>query len=145
MSDARLELAEDFLREAVFRSRERQAASVAIARPKPAGGTCGLGEKASVVLDLSPRAQELYEALWPTGLAGAELEHVRGVLADWVVEQDALDRQRNHFLKAFRQKHGFDRDAYPPERLQEFESGLARVNAAESERRAAAARALSGT
>lgn len=144
MRDARLELAEAFLLEAVYRSRERQAASVAIARPKPAGGTCGLGERASVVLDLSPRAEELYEKLWPAGLSGAELERVRSALAEWVVEQDALDRQRNHFLKAFRQKHGFDRDAYPPERLAEFENGLARVNAAESERRAAVARALAG-
>lgn len=145
MRDARLELADAFLREAVYRSRERQAASVAIARPKPAGGTCGLGEKASVVLDLSTRAQDLYRELWPTGLEDAGMERVRDVLAAWVVEQDALDRQRNHFLKAFRQKHGFDRDAYPPERLQEFEDGLARVNATESERRTAVARTLAVT
>jgi hypothetical protein len=143
MDAARLQLAEAFLHEAVYRSRERQAASVALALPKAGGGTCGLGEKAAIDLDLSARGAELALVLWPAGLAGAELERVRGALADWVVRQDALDRQRNHHLKAVRLKHGFDRDAYPDNVRHAFEDGLARINAAESaERRAAAERVL---
>lgn len=143
MDAARLELAEAFLREAVYRSRERQAASVALAPPKPGGGTCGLGEKAAVDLDLSQRGAEIARALWPQGLDGGELERVRAALADWVVRQDALDRQRNHHFKAVRLKHGFERDAYPDGVRQDFEAGLARINAAESdERRAAAQRVL---
>ncbi|MBL8860464.1 MAG: hypothetical protein JNK02_00485 [Planctomycetes bacterium] len=144
MSDARLELAEAFLREAVYRSRERQAASVALALRRPGGGTCGLGEKAAVELDLSPRGVELANALWPAGLDGASLERVRAVMSAWVVRQDALDRERNHHLKAMRLKHGFDRDAYPPDVRREFDAGLERVNATESLERRAAARELLG-
>ncbi len=142
MSASRPELAEAFLREAVYRSRERQAASAVLAAPKPGGGQCGLGEKASVVLDLGPKALPIAEALWPAGLEDARVERVRAVMARWVVEQDALDRKRNHFLKAFRHAHGFDRNAYTPELAAEFESGLERVNAEENERRRAAAAEL---
>ena len=111
MSNARLELAEAFLREAVYRSRERQAASVAVSRSKTATatGTCGLGEKAAVDLDLTPRGKQIASQLWPTGLEGVGLERVRRVLGDWVVKQDALDRQRNHHMKAVRLAHGFER------------------------------------
>jgi hypothetical protein len=72
------------------------------------------------------------------------MERVRGVLEDWVVEQDKLDRKRNHHLKAMRMKHGFVRDEYPAEVAREFEAGLERVNAEESTRRAAAAMSLIG-
>jgi hypothetical protein len=141
VDDQRLQLAEAFLREAVYRSRERQAASAVLGAPASGGGQCGLGEKAAVVLDLTPRAAELFRALWPQG---AEAERVRAGMADWVVAQDQLDRKRNHFLKATRLKHGFDRDAYAADVLAEFEAGLARINAEEDAARRAAAAALLG-
>lgn len=144
MSSARLEQAEAFLREAVFRSRERQAASVALAAPKSSGGTCGLGEKAAVDLDLSRRGREIYAQLWPAGLDEAAMDRARQILQAWVVRQDALDRKRNHHLKAMRLKHGFARDAYSADVTREFDGGLERVNAEENEGRRAAAQELLG-
>jgi len=71
---ARLELAESLLQEAVYRSRERQAAGVELRRgASPAAGNCGLGEKAAIALDLSARGRELADALWPAGIDGARL------------------------------------------------------------------------
>ncbi len=53
--------------------------------------------------------------------------------------RSVLDRDRNHFLKAFRGRHGFDRSAYSPELLAQYESGLAELNSrVEAERQAAA-------
>ena len=140
---ARLELAESFLREAVYRSRERQAAGVELRRgARPEAGNCGLGEKAAVALDLSARGRELARELWPAGLEGARLSEVEAALAGWVVEQDALDRKRNHFLRDFRGAHGFDRTRYSAQLAAEFEAGLAKVNAQESEERRNVARRI---
>jgi len=58
------------------------------------------------------------------------------------VEQDALDRKRNHYLRDFRGKHGLDRTRYSADVLRSFEEGLARVNAQETERRLEVARGL---
>jgi len=133
---ARLELAESFLQEAVFRSRERQAAGVELRRGgNPTAGNCGLGEKAAIDLDLSARGKELADQLWPAGLEGARLESLKTTVAEWIVEQDALDRKRNHFLRDFRGKHGFDRTKYGAEVVRAFDEGLARVNAEETTRR----------
>lgn len=135
-------LAEQFLQEAVYRSRGDQAGATLLA-----GGSagCGLGEKPSVVLDLSPRAEELFEQLFPPGKASeTDLDRVREVMADWVRRQDALDRKRNHFLRDFRALHGADRRVYDEETLSAFEAGLDRVNREVSEARGAAARRLLG-
>ncbi len=144
-SPARLELAERFLQEAVFRSRERQAAGVELRRgASPGAGNCGLGEKAAIELDLSARGKELAAQLWPAGLKGAHLEEVRALAADWIVEQDSLDRKRNHFLRDFRGKHGFDRTKYAAEIVRAFDTGLDKVNAEETARRRELAQALAG-
>ena len=144
-STARLEQAELFLQEAVYRSRERQAAGVELRRgASPAAGNCGLGEKAALELDLSARGRELAAVLWPAGLEGEALARVRTELAAWVVAQDALDRKRNHFLRDFRQANGFDRTRYSTEQLSAFESGLARINGDEDRLRADAAASLLG-
>lgn len=166
-----LERAEAFLQEAVYRARARQAASVALAqaatdkqrqcglgertepgsRSIPAAGPADLAESSGRdaagawlrTLDLSPRAAQLARELWPAGLAEARVEQVRRTLAHWIQRQDALDRDRNHFLKAFRQAHGFDRNTYTPEQRAAFEAGLERVNAqVAAEHRAAAASLL---
>ena len=137
--DERLATAEAFLAEAVYASRGRQAAGVSLLRDGSAPTNCGLGRDAAVELALSPRAAELANALWPAPLADASLRVVQDVVARWVERQDQLDRDRNHFLKAFRNRHGFERSAYAPELLAEFDAGLAQVNArVESERREAA-------
>lgn len=132
----RLDLARDFLREAVYRSRARQAASGVLAQPvapdaecSAALGNCGLGEKAAVVLDLDERGQELFARLFGGDeLPAPALERVHAAMTDWIRRQDALDRKRNHFLKTFRHEHGFDRRAYGAELLAEYDAGLAAVN-----------------
>jgi hypothetical protein len=142
MEPDRIALAEAFLREAVYRSRERQSAVAAIRAPATSNPNCGLGERAAVVLDLSPRARELLEGIH---LDDGRIRAVHEAMAEWTERQDALDRKRNHFLKDFRGRNGFDRTRYSPEVLAEFEAGLARVNAEEdAERRAVATRLVAG-
>ena len=140
----RSDLAEAFLREAVYRSRAAQAAASAFPSGDAESGRCGLGERAAVVLDLGDEGRALFERLWPAEPAAAELERIRTVLRGWVERQDALDRKRNHFLKAFRQEHGFDRTRYTPPQLAAFDAGLARVNAEEDRERRDAAGELLG-
>ena len=137
----RLDLARDFLREAVYRSRARQAASGVLAQPpvSPDGpdaersaalGNCGLGAKAAVVLDLDERGRDLFARLFGgDDLPGPALERVHAAMTGWIRRQDALDRKRNHFLKAFRQEHGFDRRAYTADEQRAYDGGLAAVNA----------------
>ncbi|MCE9593810.1 MAG: hypothetical protein K8S98_06430 [Planctomycetes bacterium] len=144
MDGDRLALAEAFLQEAVFQSRAKQAAGAALASGASAKPTnCGLGREAAIVLELSARGEELLRALFAKPLAEPELARLDAVRREWIERQDQLDRDRNHFLKAFRQRHGFDRRAYTPALLAEFEAGLADVNArADRERNEHAARLL---
>jgi hypothetical protein len=129
-SEERLARAALFLEEAVVRSRARQAAGTFLAQSaSDVARQCGLGSRAEVELDLSARARELFDELWPAGADAATLERVQAVMRGWVEEQDAFDRERNHFLKAFRQRHGFDRNAYPAAVRAEFEGGLEAINA----------------
>jgi hypothetical protein len=92
-------------------------------------GQCGLGKKAAVELDLSEKGRELANRLWSEPLSEPELARVHDVMRTWIRAQDALDRDRNHFLKAFRREHGFDRRAYTPELQSEYDAGLAEINA----------------
>jgi hypothetical protein len=139
VTSERLELAEAFLREAVFRAREQQSSAALFTGQ---GGECGLGGPAEAARDLTPRASEILRGLWPSGSGGENGSRARAVAAAWVAEQDRLDRKRNHFLKAFRAKHGFERAAYAPDVLREYEQGLERINDDENERRRAAAAEL---
>ena len=138
----RLAQALEFLREAVFRSRMGQAGRSLFAAGAGVKGQCGLGDEAVVVLDLSPRAQELAAQLWPAGLDGAAAREVDRVMTAWVERQDALDRDRNHHLKRIRLAHGMDRNQWPPEVLAEFEAGLDSLHRTEDLERSEAARAL---
>lgn len=144
----RLASAEAFLQEAVFQSRGRQAAQTGLARGrmegKASGPTnCGLGREAAIELSLSPRAEELFAELWPKGRDDAQRERIAEVMAAWCARQDQLDRDRNHFLKAFRHAHGFDRTQYTAEQVAEFDAGLERVNEqSNAERREHAERLL---
>lgn len=154
--ERRLALAEALLQEAVYRSRGEQAGAAVWdpagrTTPPGAGGAarCGLGARAAIVLDLTPRAEELFAALSPTPPAQDTLPRIQAVLRAWIERQDAFDRRRNHFLKDFRQRHGFDRASYSDDERARFEAGLERVNGDASEaRRSAAAQllaALSGS
>ena len=137
----RLSHAEELLREVVYRSRERQAGLAAFptAPADASPGRCGLGERAAIDLDLSPRGVELYARVFTSDPSHVRLAEVHAAMSAWVERQDALDRKRNHFLKDFRRRHGFDRASYSAEQLSEFEDGLARIGAEEdSERRRAA-------
>jgi hypothetical protein len=147
---SRVELAEELLRESVYRSRATQAVRTVLAPGATnAGGNCGLGEKAAIVLDLSPRGREIFDRLFPSAgdpSAGESVcARVQACTREWIEAQDAIDRKRNHFLKAFRGKHGADRTQYSAAQLAEFDAGLARVNDEENrERRSAAERLLDG-
>ena len=127
--------------EAVYRSRGAQAGEGLWSAGDPSAANCGLGREAAVELGLSPKAVELYEQLWTTD--APEHKHLRAVMTTWVERQDALDRDRNHFLKAFRHKHGFDRADYDTQQANAYRSGLDEVNArTDAERRSAAEQLL---
>lgn len=147
-SDKRLELAQDLLREAVFRSRAKQAAAAALAAgstpPRTGLGGCGLGETAAVELGLSEEGARLFAQLWPTTPGAEALARVRRLSEEWVRQQDAFDRKRNHFLRGFRQVHGADRRRYAAVVTVAFDEGLAAVNAEEDARRRRIARELIG-
>jgi hypothetical protein len=143
MDSKRANLAEAFLREAVYRSRASQAAVGALLPPSSnAGGNCGLGHKAAVVLDLGERGRELFLELWREDIVPAHVDRIRDVMRDWIERQDALDRKRNHFLKDFRGKHGLDRTQYDAELTSQYDAGLARVNDEENRARRDAAERL---
>ena len=145
MDETRVRAAESFLQEAVYRSRGAQAGAALLAPNErlPDGGRCGLGARTAVVLDLSPRAEELFEEIFPGGVPEQRLEAVRAVMSEWIERQDAFDRRRNHFLKDFRRRNGYDRRAYDERQSAEYRAGLDAINAeVEEERRAAALRLL---
>ena len=133
----RLALARSFLQEAVYRSRGDQAGAALFAAD---GEGCGLGKGPSVVLDLTPRAEALFRDLG--GSEGTPVEPVRDAMGAWVRRQDALDRKRNHYLKAFRGEHGTDRRAYSEDVTRAFEDGLGAINAQVTAAQDEAARAL---
>jgi hypothetical protein len=138
----RLAHAEALLRDAVFRSREKQSAVAALRAPVTKNANCGLGERAEIDLDLSARGRDALDQLHPEGLNAEVLDAVRLEMASWVERQDTLDRKRNHFLKEFRARHGFNRRDYAPGVAGEFEAGLARINAEEDAEREVAARRI---
>lgn len=142
MDTTRVELAEEFLRQAVYRSRTVQAFATELEKGRAArvqDGNCGLGQRAAIVLELDDRGRELFERVWTDG---ADLEHVHAVMKRWIERQDGLDRKRNHFLKDFRREHGADRTRYTAEQTTAFETGLALVNDEENRLRRAAAEEL---
>ena len=129
-----------FLQEAVYRSRTQQAAIAAVA---PDAG-CGLGARPAVVLSSTPAGGSCSTPSGRRAWNEAALARVREALRAWVRAQDALDRRRDHFLKAFRQEHGFDRRAYAPDVLAAYESGLEAINAEALAAQRAAARSAAG-
>ena len=141
-----LQAAKSLLQEAVYQARARQAAGVGLSghqldHPAPEGG-CGMGHAPEEALELSERGNEILRAVWPRPLGPVAVERIRSVLQDWVNRQDAIDRKRNHFLRDFRQAHGFDRAAYSSDEEAAFEAGLEAVNGEVRQRLEAAARDL---
>ena len=143
MAEDPIALAEDFLREAVYRSRAGRSATIALRpAPAPGSGACGLGEKAAVALDLSERGREIFGLLFESGVGEDGLGRVHEVTADWVEKQDAIDRRRNHFLKDFRASHGSDRRSYATDVLAAHDAGLADIHREEDAARLSAAERL---
>jgi hypothetical protein len=134
----RIDLAKRVLQEAVFASRgggaRKDLGALAGAAGGSALGGCGLGAGPNLDLSLTENGERLAQQLWPAGLDGARADRARAALTEWIRRQDGLDRKRNHFLKAFRGEHGFDRSAYGPELVSRFEAGLAAVNDENRER-----------
>lgn len=144
----RCKRAEELLQEAVYASRAQQAAGVSLLSEHDRDGSssarCGLGRTPAIELGLSERGRAALEALWPGGPSEPRWTEIRAAIARWVERCDQLDRDRNHFLKAFRNKHGFDRRDYTPEQLEAYEQGLETINARVTAERDAAARELLG-
>ncbi len=140
MSATRHDLARSFLMEAVYRSRNSQGLGSVFA-----GKTnCGLGEGPVTNLDLTEEARALFDELWADALTQEQLDGIRITTRAWVERCDALDRDRNHFLRDFRHANGFDRTAYTPEQAAAYESGLDSVNSGADKELSEAARALLG-
>ena len=141
---ARVDLARGLLREAVFQSRAKQAAGASLLRKDVGAGArnCGLGDHAAVVLELSENGRKFAEQLWPVALSEAAAVRVQALLTAWIEKQDAIDRERNHFLRDFRKANGFDRAHYTPLQIAAFEGGLERINVEENLRSSEAAREL---
>ena len=138
MSAARHDLARRFLMEAVYRSRNSQGLGSVFA-----GKTnCGLGEGPVANLDLTEKAQALFDELWTEPLTQAHLDEIRAKTRAWIERSDALDRDRNHFLRDFRQANGFDRTVYTEEQTTAYESGLEKVNSGADEALGEAAKSL---
>jgi hypothetical protein len=153
----RLVLAQELLLEAVFRSRSAQAVTAALGLTPPgeADRRCGLGHGAVPLgsadstsprlyaeLDLSPRARELAEALWPDPRRAPSSGELRALLDAWIEAQDGLDRKRNHFLRDFRARHGRGRSEYSPDLARTFDAGLDAINTLVRERQVELARRL---
>jgi len=136
-----LDLARKFLQEAVFASRELQhrgqsgigaggigAGGIDAGAPADTSG-CGLGPKAAVPESFSGKQTELLgQMVQALGVTDPPMDQVEAVTAQWIKVQDGLDRKRNHFLKDFRNLHGFDRKAYAPDVEAEFKAGLEEIN-----------------
>ncbi len=138
--EARLQLAQALLQEAVYRSRASQALTSALRKPPGSdAGNCGLGEKAAIELDLDERGRALFDELWTRSGASCDLARVHATMTRWIKQQDALDRKLNHFLKDFRQRNGFDRTRYSPETTSAYDAGLAELHREQDEARKAAA------
>ena len=75
------------------------------------------------------RDRDLFEKLWPNTPDESLLDTIRATTRAWIERCDALDRDRNHFLRDFRQTNGFDRSAYTPDQLAAYDAGLEDVNA----------------
>jgi hypothetical protein len=95
-----------------------------------------------VPVQWSTQQVEAITGLVPGGLSVEQREAAEREAAAWIRLQDGLDRKRNHFLKAFRQEHGFDRKAYSPEVRAKYQTGLDAVNQDNDERLATAAQRL---
>jgi len=139
---ATLALTSAFLQEAVFASRG--ASHGFSPRSLDGASGCGLGLRPTLPDDFSPKQAELLtrlgESLGPA--AALPFDVLREHAAAWVRAQDALDRQRNHFLKDFRNALGFDRTSWSAEVQSAFRTGLDEINADNRARLEAAAAEL---
>ena len=142
MENEALEAAGRLLQEAVYRSRGKQAGVASLAGAdldKEAGpGNCGLGHRAQVDLEQTEEGRAAFRQLFTESPSDATVESLSQLLATWVKRQDGLDRKRNHFLRDFRDQHGYDRREYTAEQRADYGNGLDAVNAEENEGRQAA-------
>ncbi len=133
---SRLDRARDFLEESVFASRD-----LSHRVPAESGGQCGLGGGPALPIGFSPRQEAALQAFAPR-LTDAQRQAAAEHAGRWVRLQDGLDRRRNHFLRDFRDKHGYTRSEYSPEVLAEYQAGLDTINHDNDQKLADAAQAL---
>lgn len=131
----RQDMAAELLHEAVIASRGESS-------PFAGAASCGLGDGPELDFQLTDKARALIEQLWPAGLGASQVGALRDAMERWVERQDGLDRKRNHFMKDFRNTHGYDRSTYGDEQRAEWESGLEAIYGDATARREADAQEL---
>jgi len=123
------ELAKDFLKAALYRARESLHRNDSL---NSKSGFCGLGDTAPMPQDLPEEHVALLKYF-----SSERLTQRRGLipplLQRWISDFDPIDRANNHFLKRFRQKHGFDRRRYDDRVEQAFTEGLRKIHAEQEE------------
>lgn len=121
-------LARQFLQESVFASRE--ASHGFSPRSLDGASGCGLGLRPTIPDDFNGKQARLLEQMLSAASKGEHgpFASIREKVEEWIKTQDALDRKRNHFLRDFRQQHGFDRASYAADVEAAFKAGLAAIN-----------------
>ncbi len=132
--DALVELARTFLQETVLASRQTSHAFNPDSLGSATTGGCGMGPRPDAPDTWTPRQQELISLMSRTAGTPPKsddllLHNVARTCIDWIRRQDAIDRQRNHFLREFRTRHGFDRHSYDVTVEAAFREGIEAINA----------------
>lgn len=120
-------LVREFLTQILYKSREalHQRDPFAVS----SGGSCGLGENPPSLEALGPEWGRFLAGLFPPDGPTGGGRSLSPFLQSWLKDSDALDRDRNHFLKRFRQAHGLDRRRYDAPTEKVFAEGLERLKA----------------
>lgn len=120
-------LAREFLTQILYKSREalHQRGPFTVS----GGGSCGLGENPPSPEALGPERGRFLAGLFPPDGPDDGGRTLSPLLQNWLKDSDALDRDRNHFLKRFRQAHGLDRRRYDAATEKAFAEGLERLKA----------------
>ncbi len=120
-------LVREFLKQVLYKSREalHQRSPFSVS----SGGSCGLGENPPFLEALGPEWGRFLAGLFPPDGPDDGDGALSSLLQSWLKDSDALDRDRNHFLKRFRQAHGLDRRRYDAATEKAFAEGLERLKA----------------
>lgn len=119
-----------FLQESVFASRA--ASHSTTLRLLDGASGCGKGPRPVIPEDFNPRQADLLArmlVLRAVTPSPAMFDTVRDRVGRWVKIQDGIDRQRSHFIKDFRDIHGFEHASWAAPVQAEFKERIDVINA----------------